>query len=738
MADNSVFITGVADGAFEKAFSGLPDWATESTLVRIAKNLNKSMPIQTQALRDIVRELKGRGKSGAGGPGGAGAMGDPKSESALKKYFKTLEEGNKAADKKKKSDKEREEWDKKQLLGVKEFTSKWDVLSRGLTFAKAIGDKVLAVDSQYLKTMENLSDSGVSVYDATNKTKDGMEVLNQVVNLTGIRLENLEAAAAKYTDTMSAVSFQKYAKAVGNATKSMGNLGFNSIQTADMMGAYISMESSYTDMRGKSATELATELETFGKGVRDNMQAFGKSKEEILGNAKALSKSTDAFTSNAILGTEATKHATASLMGMPEDIAQGLMKSSALAGQGLQVGFDNIVNDFASSGSRFTTQMNSLVKALPNESPEQIRARFESMTKSPMWQQEIQNQQRLAVTGDAHAASALRTMQSIQGMVDTTSQATKAQKDAATGSASTVATLRTEQEKLAASTQAAFYPAETQIKAVTTGLELLNKAIYGVIDTINPHTRSNMGGGAVAAGGIASAVLTGLGVYGTGKTITGLYSKFAGKAAGAAEGAGAEGAVGAAGLGARGLGLGARVMAGLATLAVGAVAAAGDYGLGKMGVGKNKNGDDIKVNKEQDDKNWERMTLVEKMQSGLARGIEKAGDIVFLGNMSRQAESDRIRDETTYLNKQGTAPQQTTINSPSAVSSNPKSDSSDNSAPSPDTNQPSASGMDRAGSSSSINTLMMQQNNLTQQVLEKLDKIHKDNDTLISLTRTRT
>jgi hypothetical protein len=688
MADNSVFITGAADGAFEKAFSSLPDWATEATLVKLYKVLNKSSAVQTQALRDIVRELKGRGKGGTGGAGGT--LGDPKTEATLKRLFKLFDDGVRTGDKKKKQDKEREDWDKKQLLGIKDFTSKWDMLARGLMVAKAIGDKVLAVDSQYLKTMENLSDQGVSVYDATNRTKDGMEVLNQVVNLTGIRLENLEAAAAKYADSMSAVNFQKYAKAVGTATKAMGNLGFNSTQTADMMGAYISMESSYTDMRGKSEKELAKELETFGKGVRDNMQAFGKSREEILANAKSLSKSTDAFASSAILGPEATKHITASLMGMPEDISQGLMKSSALAGQGLQVGFDNIVNDFASSGSRFTVQMNSLVKALPNESPEQIRARFQGMTNSPMWQAEIAKQQQLAVAGDQHAASALRTMQSIQGMVDTTSKATQAQKDAATGSASTVANLRTEQEKLAASMQAAFYPAEYQIKAVTSAMELLNKAIYGLIDTINPHARSAIGAGAVGLGAAAGVVGTGLGIYGAGKGI----ANFFGRSAATAAAGGASGATGTAAGGVAGAG-------GAATLGVIAAGVFAAYETSRLG---------LALKDLYDIKHREGVKLSPESQARIAAG------------------------ELSKLN----APASSTINSPSAVPATPSDANKADSNKSPDTNQPSGTGMDRAGSSSNINTLMMQQNNLTQQVLEKLDKIHKDNDTMISLTRIRT
>lgn len=89
------------------------------------------------------------------------------------------------------------------------------------------------------------------------------------------------------------------------------------------------------------------------------------------------------------------------------------------------------------------------------------------------------------------------------------------------------------------------------------------------------------------------------------------------------------------------------------TLAAGAVAVAGgaalDYGLGKAGVGKDVQGNDIQVNEQQDEANWQKMTVGQKIQSGFARGIEKIGDALFLGNMARQARADRVKKETDYL-----------------------------------------------------------------------------------------
>lgn len=99
---------------------------------------------------------------------------------------------------------------------------------------------------------------------------------------------------------------------------------------------------------------------------------------------------------------------------------------------------------------------------------------------------------------------------------------------------------------------------------------------------------------------------------------------------------------------------GAGGVTGLLKGAKGAVAAgiggfAIDWAAGKLGVGKDKEGNDIKINEKQDDKNWERMNFWQKMESGLARSFEFAGKLLFLDNLVRESEAARIRDETEYL-----------------------------------------------------------------------------------------
>ena len=112
--------------------------------------------------------------------------------------------------------------------------------------------------------------------------------------------------------------------------------------------------------------------------------------------------------------------------------------------------------------------------------------------------------------------------------------------------------------------------------------------------------------------------------------------------------------------------LGGKLLRGGVAVAGGAAV---DYGLGKLGVGKDKEGNDLQVDEKQDDANWAKMSTGEKMQSGVLRGIEKAGNAFFLGNMTKQAQADRIKNETDYLNKNtpGAAPAAAPAASPVAM-----------------------------------------------------------------------
>jgi hypothetical protein len=68
-----------------------------------------------------------------------------------------------------------------------------------------------------------------------------------------------------------------------------------------------------------------------------------------------------------------------------------------------------------------------------------------------------------------------------------------------------------------------------------------------------------------------------------------------------------------------------------------------DTAIGSFGVGKNV------VNEEQDDKNWERASTIEKVESAIPRGIEKVGSFLGFDNLVNESRNARISTETKYL-----------------------------------------------------------------------------------------
>ncbi len=125
-------------------------------------------------------------------------------------------------------------------------------------------------------------------------------------------------------------------------------------------------------------------------------------------------------------------------------------------------------------------------------------------------------------------------------------------------------------------------------------------------------------------------------------------------------GAAGSGLLSAAGAGAKAAVGAVKAAAPYALPAAVAVAAgnAADAVFGKFGVGKDAEGKDLQVDVKRDEANWNRMSFLQKAESGLARGVEKVGSFVGLDNISRQAQATRIKTETEYLDRMNMRPAQ--------------------------------------------------------------------------------
>ena len=183
------------------------------------------------------------------------------------------------------------------------------------------------------------------------------------------------------------------------------------------------------------------------------------------------------------------------------------------------------------------------------------------------------------------------------------------------------------------------------------GKTLIERTIGGLTDLIGkriPGLGSVLTKGASIAGTVARGAggliaRSGTAIGGATAKLPGLIST-AGSAVGKAASTGLSGALNIAKTGASYLpavGSAAKLAASGGIMMAGGAAV--DSALGAMGVGGNE------IDVAQDDKNWERASIWEKIQSAPARGIEKLGGSVFLDNIANEARQKRITSETEYL-----------------------------------------------------------------------------------------
>ena len=282
MADNSVFITGAAGGAFVDALNGLPPWATENT----ALNIEKALRIQNKSLSELVKRS---GKSAGSGSN------ESATQSELNKLL--IEESKQRrkdlADAKKKEKKDKEKQDKDALWGKKvdSVNAAWVVVMASLV---KFGDKVKATLIGNIDTYDELQRSGINVVAGFDKASTGFDALSQITALTGVRYTELQASMIKYNTAINAFTAGKFAKTVGIASEELTQFGYSAKETAELTGAYLESQKGFTDNRNKSEQEVAEEVVKFGKRITDVSMATGMMRGKILENLNAISKSTEA------------------------------------------------------------------------------------------------------------------------------------------------------------------------------------------------------------------------------------------------------------------------------------------------------------------------------------------------------------------------------------------------------------------------------------------------------------
>jgi len=690
MADiNQVHITGAESGALKDALDGIPPWATQKTAAQIAKLLTKSVELQKEML-DAIDDFGNAGK-------GTGSQ--KKNQDALDKLFRTIAKTNEEETKRGKKRKDIDKEDEKSLVRGKKLQGVTEKVLYVLGGLAKIGQHVLEVDKQYIKTSDELFQSGVNLLSGNNSTRESMESLNQVVNLTGIRLENLQEVAQKYSGSINAVGFTKFAKSLGMAQKNLAEVGYSSKQSAELLGAYTESAQGYSDLRRRSEKELADDALRFGTMMTKLSLTVGMSREQLLANNKAISSSTDIAIVAAKYGKEGAERLTAFASAFKN---QDLGRQFTAMASDTVPALNSTFQDLAKSGlGTFGNQLLNFSRKLPELDPVEARKQLDQIMQN-VSDQQLKVLRLQAQAGNASAGKSLELINELYQASRPVSQATSEQTDAAIKSQASIAKLQSAMESAAATTQKVFYPLEAQLNAVTTSIEAFNSAVKFGVENISGSTRSWIGTGLIITGFGATLLGAIKGI----STFTSLFGNAGTKLAGIVSNtAGAFG----------------RILPSLGGL-LRFLGVAG--GFAASGVAGFEFGDKIinpKIN--------------ELMESITGTKGETLGTALY--SLKEKLFPDAEITGSTKISVPK-SPAQTTINSPSAVPATPaqQADTSAGVAETPST--PVGPGIEKPPKNSDINSMLAFQNALTEQLLLATNKLVSVNSDILKYTRNQT
>ena len=295
MADNSVFISGIADGALAKELSGLPGWATESTARNIQGILAKTYALQSKAFAELIKK---------GATGGLSPEEMAEFNKHIKDANKALKTQEDSEEKwKRKTDAEHNKEEKRRKKDADYFDGK---TAREATILY-LQTQIIEAYKQNFAAFTSLNEAGINLVAGFDSVRDGFDGVAQLSALTGIRYTELAASMEKYNTAINAFGAGKFAKTVGQSSASLAQFGFSSKEAADLLGAYLDSQSNFTNIQNKTQSETTQDLAKFGERIMKLSIATGQSRTAILANLKSVTDSTEANILQGQTGTAAAE-----------------------------------------------------------------------------------------------------------------------------------------------------------------------------------------------------------------------------------------------------------------------------------------------------------------------------------------------------------------------------------------------------------------------------------------------
>jgi hypothetical protein len=474
MADNSVFITGVADGAFEKALGSLPEWATQDTSEKIQEILNKTLKLQTNAFKELVKS--------AGGAGGLSAADAKRFSNSLDDASKILDDERKQHPKDKKFWKDSDDEHNKLRKRWKEWGSNYPALMASLELMKVAGNAIGKVFESNIDTYTKMNAAGINTVSGLNGAASGFQGLQQLTALTGVRFTELSASMITFATAINAFGMGKFAKTVGMSSKGLAEFGYSSKEAAELLGEYLTVQQGISDSSHKSAEETASDLTRFASNINKLSLATGMQRSEILKNLAALSKGVDA---NVLQGQTGTAAANSTL----EFISS--IKDAQFGKTLLKMMTDQIkpLNQTFSSFQKigqggFGQKLMAFTQSLKGMDPESARQAMKTFEEQNRAQIEYGKQQaNLYSQIPELAGDAQKALETYNGLQQTARETVRVSEEDLAKLKETNkarAGLASAWEKLLSSLQKAFAPTVGMLNILTAGLNILN----GVIDAL--------------------------------------------------------------------------------------------------------------------------------------------------------------------------------------------------------------------------------------------------------------
>ena len=458
MATTSVYISGID----ESAFSSLPHWATEVTAVSIEETLKKSLKIQTETLSSLLKSKQAN---------------NPSAKINTKDVDDSLKELAKETDKSVKKSKKREDDIDKNHKRTKIY---WEENKKGsagqIAMLAVLNTALIAIDKIFqenLNTYDKLNASGISMMESMDGFSNGFESLANLTTLTGVRFTELAAAIIKYNTAVNSFGFTKFAKTIGMASSELTSFGFSSKESADLLGAYLNIQQSTHDVSKKSTEETAESLKKLGKTVFSLSLATGMSRDVIVANAEAISKSTDANILAGQVGAKTAESMTIFLASFKDqNLAKELLTLLSDPVSALNDSFQSLQK--VGMGG-FGIALGNFMKGLQSVPEEQRAMAYKNFVNTHRQELDAQKKrlQMLAQVGDADAKASLHQIVSMEQQADSIKKVSKEDMERQEASNRASKAFANALENLKALFYDLFTPTETLLNVLTWGLNMI-------------------------------------------------------------------------------------------------------------------------------------------------------------------------------------------------------------------------------------------------------------------------